>query len=449
MDIHIKKSLPRLNNPYQKIVVSSTDSKADIFVTNFVQIWEACKKINNRVAHETSTLVIDISQISTSLRECFLNRIVQGLYEFVKYKSNVKRVSTLYIIDPKLPASHQSRLTNMLKLANQVRDLANEPSNKSPPIVFCNLVRDFLKDIPNVTIVENNEDFIKDANLNLIDAVGSGSRNPPRFLVVQYTPSSTGTSIGATCPICLVGKGVTIDTGGYDIKTKSGMYGMHLDNTGGSIVIGLIKHCAMNKFNKNVVGIIPLVENIITERSVKPGDIIKAYNGKTVEVVDTDAEGRLILADALAYACSVFKPCNIIDFATLTGWSSRIHCHTSYTYFTMDEAISQRIIDIGENVGERSMRLPPWPEYIEYTKSDVADVKNYMFMKCENSDGFMAAMFLLNFIPPKYYKNWIHFDIKTNSLHGDLGMADGFVTGVHLLDTLGRSKKANVVGKDK
>jgi leucyl aminopeptidase len=146
-----------------------------------------------------------------------------------------------------------------------------------------------------------------------------------------------------------------------------------------------------------------------------------------VEIVNTDAEGRLILADALTYACNKYKPDYLFDFATLTGWSERINCHSSFTYFTSNEQIADNVQAYGNKYCEKNIRIPAWLEYISFIKSNIADVKNSGY-ECKNSEGLMASLFLMNFIPKKYRKNWSHFDIRMSNYNNTVNIADGFAT---------------------
>lgn len=419
-------------------VSSANNDTSDIIVTNFIDIWQAGINLQ-KIKH--SCVFIDISDLSLQFREGFLNRAIQGLYKFSKHKTSSQSVRKVIIYDPRISTSLSKRLHHQLTHANEVRDIANEPANHSTPHLFCTQALTYFQGTPHISISTYDENEIASLGLGLITAVGKGSSNPPRFLIVDYNPPVT-TSAHKKC-ICLIGKGVTMDTGGYSIKLKDAIYGMHLDDTGAAMVLGIIKDVATapQPIHHRIMGICPLVENMVSDNAVKPGDVVTAYNKKTVEITNTDAEGRLILADALSFACAKFKPDFIIDFATLTNWSSNIHCHTSYTYFTLSEEISKKITEIGEKHAERSMRIPPWTEYMQYVKSDVADLKNYQFANCQNSDGFMATMFMLHFIPKQYRERWIHFDVKHLSLQDTLGMAEGFMSGLELVTWLFDDKK--------
>ena len=209
---------------------------------------------------------------------------------------------------------------------------------------------------------------------------------------------------------------MTFDAGGLNLKSESkNTFLMKGDKTGGCIVIGILKYFADIEFPCRIIGLVPLVENIISSNVTRPGDIVTSFSGKTVEIINTDAEGRLILADALAY-CERYKPDYIMDLATLTGWASSLHCDTSAIFFSPNAKLHELIHDIGEKIGERSWGMPRWLEYMKFCKSDVADVKNFGFKVngCSQGSGYMATMFMAHFVPKHCLHNWVHFDICNN-----------------------------------
>lgn len=429
MDITVTRSKPRLSRSKTiKVTSSFGDDKADINIHNFIDIWQAGKELQS--VNSDINIIIDISDLDPKFRMGFLNRAVQGLYTFDVHKTAPHKKRNIFFVDQRLSKKQEEIIVEKLIIANKARDLANEPSNMSTPSVFCDKVVSIVSGLKHTKTTVYTRAALEKSGFGLILAVGNGSINQPRLLVIDYNPPT------ASKCVCLVGKGVTMDTGGYSLKRKDNIYSMHLDDTGASVVVGILQYLAQNSYPDRVVAICPMVENAVSDKAIKPGDVVTAYNKKTVEIVNTDAEGRLILADALSFACSRYKPDVLIDFATLTGWSSNLHCHTSYAYFTLNEAFSNDIIRIGEEVAERSMRIPPWIEYMKYASSHVADLKNFNFTNCQNSDGFMASMFLLHFIPKKYRDRWVHFDIKHQSLHKSFGMAEGLMTGLEFLNTL-------------
>jgi leucyl aminopeptidase len=412
------------------IIVSSKNKKeCHIFIRNFVNILMASKNIKKALEYKNN-VVFDISQVKNVLVKAFIYRIVQGIYTFDKYISK-KRGFNVSFYAPQVTAKSKKYIIHMIENAGLTRDMINEPSNKSTPDVFAKNVAAMFRGNRKISVKILNASDIKKYKLGLIDAIGNSSRNSARFLVADYNPKA---ALRAKT-ICLIGKGVTMDTGGYSLKRGKHMYQMHMDKTGAGICIGLLKSLSDNQYKNRVVVLCPLVENAVSDKAIKPGDIVTAYNGQTVEIVNVDAEGRLILADALAYACKVYKPDCIFDYATLTGWSTKLHCHTSFTYFTLDGKMAKNIIEVGKEYAERSIRMPPWTDYMQFIKSSVADVKNSNF-DCQNSDGFMASIFLMNFIPLKYRKKWVHFDIRLQSVNNAVNVADGYGTFYELINRL-------------
>lgn len=362
-------------------------------------------------------LYIDISNVPEHNKFGAVSRIIQGLF-FMDEMKTIKINKTIVFVDK----TKNKNMEHKVKILIDLLHLTNQPSNIIIPSTFCEYAQDFLKEMPNVNINIFNHESIKTTGLNLISAMGSGSKNEPYFMVINVNPSRKQ-------PVCLVGKGVTFDSGGMDLKPSA--YGMNLDKTGACIVLAIAKYMAQHSKTHCVI-LIPLIENNLNNNALKPGDVVKSYNKSTVEIVDTDAEGRIILADSLAYLCANYKPAIIIDVATLTGWSERLSCDSSYVYFTTNDSIADNISRHSDNVFEKSIRFPLWTEYITYTKSAIADYKNFGF-GCKNTDGMMAALFMMNFIPEEYRNKWVHFDVKTKSINSEYGTADSFLT---LLDYL-------------
>ena len=235
--------------------------------------------------------------------------------------------------------------------------------------------------------------------MNLILAVNKGSEYESRFLILKYKNGI------AKKKVVFVGKGVMFDSGGLNIKLND-FSDMKEDMTGSAIVFGLIKLLALNKVKGEFIGLIPIVENSVDSKSIRPGDIFKSYSGKTVEIKNTDAEGRLIMADALAYS-EKFKPDLIIDVATLTG--SALYMLGGKGTIIMGN--NNKYIDLlkqsSEETDEKVWEMPMWEEYVEMTKSNIADVKNLSINS--KAGAIMAGAFLSNFIPKN--TSWLHLDI--------------------------------------
>lgn len=414
------------NNNHNVIKVATNKKNCDINIRNHLDIISISKKIKTLLNYNNNfkkKVIFNLEKLDNSFVEAFIYRILQGNYYFDKYKKITRERTILYFYVPRISCTNRKNINEIINGSYITRNIINEPSNIATPDNFAKHAKYMFKDIRNIKVTIFNEKHMKKMGLNLINAVGNSSQNKPRFLIIDYNPS--GHSGKKT--VCLVGKGVTIDTGGYSMKNPKHMINMYMDKEGAAISIGILYTLAKEKYKNRVVCLCPLVENIVSRSSIKPNDIIKAYNGQTVEIVNTDAEGRLILADALTYACNKYKPDYLFDFATLTQWSERINCHSSFTYFTSNEQIANNIQEYGNKYCEKNIRIPAWLEYISYIKSNIADVKNSGY-ECKNSEGLMASLFLMNFIPKKYRKNWSHFDIRMSNYNNNVNIADGFAT---------------------
>ena len=420
------------NSNSKRIIVSSSKTDdANIIINNSLDILLKSidiKSIVNNGDGNGSDIVFNLSKLNKRFVKGFVYRIMQGLYVFNKYKS-VQKKTNIYFDIPQFKETYLEHLTNIVDYSKFTRNIINEPSNIYTPAKLGAYACSLFNNTKYVKVNKYNHNDIKNMGLRLIDAVGGSSENKPCFIVLEYKPPKCKKTI------CLVGKGVTIDTGGYSIKTGRSMEKMYMDKEGAAISLGLFKYLVDTKYKHSVICVCPLVENVVSSKSLKPNDIVKAYNGTSVEIVNTDAEGRLILADALAYACEKYNPDYIFDYATLTGWSERIHCHTSFTYFTLNDKIAKSIEIYNNEYAEKSIRLPAWVEYITYIKSNIADVKNSGY-KCINSDGLMASLFLMHFIPEKYRKNWVHYDVRLSSCNNDLNTADGFATYLEIIKNI-------------
>lgn len=262
--------------------------------------------------------------------------------------------------------------------------------------------------------------------LKALLAVGRGSiENPPVFCILKYTHPEAQKTIG------LVGKGVTFDTGGVSLKPSDNMNYMKSDMGGAAAVAGTIEMAAKMKFPVNIIGAISITENCIDSYAIKPGDVIGSYLGKTIEVINTDAEGRLILADALAYITKNFKTDVLIDLATLTGNAIMALGYKASAMISPNDALAEALFVSGLKTGEKVWRMPHWDEYKDCLKSDIADLKNLGASPAAGAVN--AAMFLQEFI--NEHPNWAHLDVAGtafgDSEFGSMKSASGY--GVRLL----------------
>ncbi|MGB9609124.1 MAG: M17 family metallopeptidase, partial [Minisyncoccia bacterium] len=245
--------------------------------------------------------------------------------------------------------------------------------------------------------------------------VARGSNEKPRFIIMEYFGGKI-----LDQPIVLVGKGVTFDTGGLNLKPSENIYEMHMDMSGGAAAIHILAALAKLKIPKNVISLIPAVENMPSGSSYRPGDLLKTLSGKTIEVLNTDAEGRIILADALTYAQKFYNPKLIIDIATLTGAAMVALGQKASAIFGNNESLIYQIQKAGEESGDFVWPLPLWEEYESEIKGTFGDVANTG--KTRYGGAINGAMFLYQFI--KNEKNevpWVHLDIapKMTSIEGD------------------------------
>ena len=239
---------------------------------------------------------------------------------------------------------------------------------------------------------------MKKLGMSLILAVNSGSAYPAKFAILQHKAKSKKT-------IVLVGKGITFDSGGIQLKPEAGLDEMKFDMSGGAVVLGTLRAASMLKLPVNVIGLMPLTDNMPSGSCYKPGDVYKSMNGKTVEIMHTDAEGRLILADALAYA-KRFKPDAVIDLATLTG-ACVVALGNEYAgLFSKDDKLAKMLIESGKKTYERLWQMPMPDEYKEDMKSNVADIKNISTTRRE-AGAITASLFLQEFASYP----WAHLDI--------------------------------------
>ncbi len=282
--------------------------------------------------------------------------------------------------------------------ANFCRDLANQPGNYLTPTHLAGEA-DKLARENNLKCRVFSASEIKKLKMNTFLAVASGSKEPPKLIVLEYLPPRRKTNT-----LALVGKAVTFDAGGLSLKSTENMLEMKGDMMGGAVVISTVTACAKMGLPVHLIGIIPATENLPSGSALKVGDIITSHSGKTIEVLNTDAEGRLILADGLSYARS-FKPDAILDIATLTS-SIKIALGTVCAgIFGNNQGLKTRMMQAGEVSGERVWEMPLWEEYKEFLKSDLADIKN---VGGKPGGAILAAAFLQNFVGEL---PWIHVDI--------------------------------------
>ena len=279
----------------------------------------------------------------------------------------------------------------------KVRDLSVGPGNYVTPTFLADTARE-VASAHGLEIVVWGKDELKAHGMNAILAVNAGSAQPPAFVAMKYSAPA------ATKTLAVVGKGITFDSGGISIKPADHMEYMRHDMTGAATVIGFMQLAAATQLAVNVLGVFAATENLPSGSSYKPGDVFKAYNGKTMEIVNTDAEGRVILSDSLAYAVEQ-KPDAIIDFATLTGACQVALGDHATGLMTNNQRLADQLLAAGEKSGDRCWQLPLWKVYGEQIKTAMADVRN---SGGRRAGAITAALFLKEFVADV---PWIHLDI--------------------------------------
>ena len=331
---------------------------------------------------------------------------ILGLYTFRRHitkKSESGEIEELQIIErdeSKLPELEKglARGMAMAEAANFARDMINEPANFMTPSDMAGIAGEIAREYGlECQILEQEQ--MKELGMGGLLGVAQGSNQEPKFIILKYQgDDSSEKTVG------LIGKGLTFDSGGISIKSSEGMFEMKGDMSGGATVLATMRCIAGFKPKINVTGLIPATENLPSGTAVKPGDVLKAMNGKTIEVLNTDAEGRLILADALSYARKL-ELTPLVDVATLTG-----ACHIALGdfvsgAFTNNQELVDKVINAGNEAGEKLWQMPMYEEYKELIKSDVADIKN---TGGRYGGAITAAHFLGEFVEDT---PWVHLDI--------------------------------------
>ncbi|MDC0943025.1 leucyl aminopeptidase [Pelagibacteraceae bacterium] len=367
--------------------------------------------------------------------ENFIGHFLHGLklksYEFNKYKT--KKETRLISINV-LGARNKPSALNQIKFKAleegtfYARDLVSEPGNILHPDEYAKRLTTLKRDGLKVNVYDTKK--LKKLGMNALLGVGMGSARGSYLVTMEWNGAKNNSK-----PLAFVGKGVTFDTGGYSLKPARFMEDMTYDMAGSAAVVGLMKSLALRKAKINAVGVVGLVENMVSGDAQRPGDIVKSYSGKTIEVLNTDAEGRLVLADALTFTEKKFKPKFMIDLATLTG-AIIVSLGSEYAgLFSNDDKLSKQILNAGEKVEEKLWRMPLHKNYDKLMNSKNADMQNINYVGGAGST--TAAQFLQRFILNK--TPWAHLDIAgmAFSKYGgalNSGGATGF--GVRLLSQL-------------
>ena len=335
-------------------------------------------------------------------------------FDFVDYKTRPKDgwnfIQELTVIG-KISSDLKTAFKKGQKIAEEVNDcrrLSNIPGSEMTPQLLAGVAeREAVGTGINVKVLGLKE--IAELKMGGLLGVSQGSSEEPRFIVMEYDGGDSKEK-----PLVLIGKGITFDTGGLNLKPSDGIYQMHLDMSGGAAVLYSVLLAARLKLKKNIVGLIPAAENMISGSSYRPGDILKTMSGKTVEVLNTDAEGRLVLADALTYAGKFYKPRLVISVATLTGAALVALGQYASAIFSKDESLLKLLRNLGEKSGDYVWPLPLWEEFEKEMKGTFADLNN--LGKSKYGGASQGAAFLAHFA--KKYP-WLHIDIAPRMTAGE------------------------------
>ena len=336
--------------------------------------------------------------------------ILLGAFRFDKHKSKKEEPApaNIYFLNEDFKQVIE-QATIICEATNLARAWAHEPANVINPVTLADRVQELAKEVGlKCAILDDKQ--LTEMGAGAIVAVGQGSATPSRLIVLEYQPpalSGDEAKSEAASPVALIGKAITFDTGGYSIKTTLGMVGMKYDKCGAMAVIGTMVAAAKLKIKTPIVGVLAASENMISNVSYRPNDILKTLSGKTVEIISTDAEGRLVLCDALAYAQQTFQPRVMIDIATLTGGVVTALGSTRAGLFSNRDEVANALFTAGESTHERLWRLPLDDEYFEIIKSDDADMKNSAGIA--KASPIVGATFLRQFVNDE--TPWAHLDI--------------------------------------
>lgn len=399
--------------------------------------YKSLKTIFRRISSKqkelfgTKAALVLPEQFTAEQLEATISGLLLGTYDLGHFKKTEKHPFVNENFELSIVSKNEctETVTKALKIANaqlETLHLVDLPPNIATPKYLANWAKDSGKKFGFDVEVLGFE-ASKKAGLGAFLSVGKGSENEAQFVIMNYVPENANAK---TKHIGLVGKGITFDTGGLNIKT-AGMVHMKCDMAGGAAVFGAMQLISDLKLPIKVTAIVPCAENSVDAKSFLPSDVIHSYNGASIEIIDTDAEGRLVLADGLSYIIKNFKPEYIVDVATLTGSAVGTFGYECAALFTNNEIVSKKLQESGDAIGERLWQLPLWDCYKQDIESDIADVKNYSGKPVAGA--ISAAKFLEYFT--EEHKSWAHIDIAGVAFGDDEFAKSKHATayGVHLL----------------
>jgi len=399
--------------PAKRLVLVGLGKKNEVTIETIRQaMGSAAKRVRQAKVGSFTVALPTVMPGGMSLVEvaqAMVEGAILGSYQFTVYRSEAASehdVAGMRILIPQKGQLRQvtegiRRGVATAEATVFVRDLCNHPSNVLTPTRVANEAKTIAK-AEGITIKILEQKEMARLGMGALLGVARGSQEPPKFIILEYN----GAKKKDERPVVLVGKTITFDTGGISLKPAENMEHMKADMTGGAEVLASIRAAARLKLPLRLISILPVAENMPGGRAMKPGDIVKTLSGKTVEVQNTDAEGRLILADGLAYAMR-YKPAALIDIATLTGACVVALGQFAIGMFGNDVPLKEQVRKSGQKAGERVWEMPLWEEYFEQLKSDVADMRN---IGGRGGGMITAALFLSKFVGDC---PWVHLDIAS------------------------------------
>ncbi len=402
------------NVPVSRIVLAGFGKPNSADARRFEEIGGKLVPYLNGAGEEAATVAVEVAAAASIGEAEAASSLAFGAqlrsYRFDKYKTTQKpeqKASLVRLTVNTAAASMAKRAYRTLDAAADAvfftRDLVSEPANAIYPETLA-AQAETLREL-GVAVEVFDADRMRELGMHALLGVAQGSARPPRLVVMEWQGAPAGGG-GADGPLAFIGKGVTFDTGGISIKPAAGMWDMKWDMAGSAVVIGLMRLLAARRAAVNAVGVVGLVENMPSGTAQRPGDIVSSMSGQTIEVLNTDAEGRLVLADALWYCQQRFKPRLMVDLATLTGAIVVALGHHRAGLFANDDQLADRLVEAGKTVGEELWRLPLADSYDREIDSDAADVKNISGGRAAGS--ITAAQFLQRFVNKV---PWAHLDI--------------------------------------
>lgn len=409
-----KEFEPKLNQTYlldslgnlnqKRILLIGLGKESLLTLEKIKQIYGNSSKISISLKLKSySTILLKTKFSSEELVQAITEGSILGSYRFTKFKTKNNLHKLEYIQISTKEKNLQKSVNEATIIQDSVllaRDLINSPSSLKTPIKIAEIIKKVSKE-SNLKCTILNKNQIDKLKLNSLTTVSKGSSQAPVFIILEHKASKKSKTIA------LVGKGVTFDSGGINTKLWDGMKDMKKDMSGAAAIFGVLRSVSLLKLNLNIIGLLPITENMPGGNAMKPGDVINSYSGKTIEVLHTDAEGRLILADALSFGEKNFKPDKIIDLATLTGACTIALGNLSAGLMSNNKELTKELQKASEESGEKVWELPLYEEYKKDIESNVADLRNIGDPR-SYAGAITAGLFLKEFVEKT---PWAHLDI--------------------------------------